>query len=92
MMLKLCSFRLVLQVLQESVQLDNYIPSITSLVFDAGELGAVSASELIEMLGENDGKNLMFDFQLLIRKCFTRINLINEITVLTKIIKMQIKK
>ena len=52
----------------DSVQLDNYIPSITSLIFNAGELGAVSASELIEMLGGNDGKNLMLDFQLLIRK------------------------
>lgn len=52
----------------DSVYLDNYIPSITSLIFDAGELGAASASALVEMLDGNEVGDIVLDFQLLIRK------------------------
>lgn len=52
----------------DSVHLDNYIPSITSLIFDAAELGAASASALMEMLSGSEVNDIMLDFQLLIRK------------------------
>lgn len=53
----------------DSVYLDSYSPPITSLIFNAVELGTTSAAALIDILdGEEDVKNAMLNFEMLIRK------------------------
>ncbi len=53
----------------DSVYLDNYSPPITSLIFNASELGAASASVLIDMLnGVVVNKSTNLSFEMLIRK------------------------
>ena len=52
----------------DSVYLDNYIPAVTSLIFDAEQLGITAASALMETLKGNNVTDIMLDFQMLIRK------------------------
>lgn len=53
----------------DSIYLDNYTPSITSLIFNAEELGAASASVLIDILnGEEIADETDLSFEMLIRK------------------------
>lgn len=57
--------------LYDSVYLDNSIPPVTSLVFDAGALGAEAASVLIDMINPVSGHvtptATMLNFEMLIR-------------------------
>ncbi len=52
----------------DSVHLDNYIPSVTSLIFDAGELGAAAACALMRTAEGDTAMDIVLDFQMLIRK------------------------
>ena len=53
----------------DSVFLDIYTPPITSLIFNAGELGAASASVLLNMLsGADTGEGKVLNFEMLIRR------------------------
>lgn len=53
----------------DSVYLDNYTPPITSLIFDAGELGAAASSMLIESLNEKEKcESIVLGFEMLVRK------------------------
>lgn len=52
----------------DSVHLDNYIPSVTSLIFDAGELGASAAGALMKTIEGDTAMDIILDFQMLIRK------------------------
>lgn len=53
----------------DNAYLDNFSPPITSLVFDAGELGARAASMIIDSInGDEKCENVMLGFQMLIRK------------------------
>ncbi len=53
----------------DSQYLDNYTPSITSLIFNAGELGAAAAYVLTDMLsGKEPEKETYLSFEMLIRK------------------------
>lgn len=52
-----------------SVFLDIYTPPITSLIFNAGELGAASASVLLDMInGEEVKESVDLNFEMLIRR------------------------
>ncbi len=52
----------------DSIYLDNYIPSVTSLIFDAGELGAAAACALMRTVEGDTSMDIILDFQMLIRK------------------------
>lgn len=53
----------------DNAYLDNFIPPITSLVFDAVELGARAASMIIDSIsGDEKCENVMLGFQMVIRK------------------------
>ncbi len=53
----------------DSVYLDNYTPPITSLIFNAEELGATAASMLVDNLsGEDKSDSVILGFEMLIRK------------------------
>lgn len=53
----------------DNAYLDNFTPPITSLIFDAGELGAEAASMLIDSInGGEKCENVVLGFQMLIRK------------------------
>ncbi len=57
--------------LYDSVYLDNSIPPVTSLVFDAGKLGSTAASVLIDMIDPMSRTSVppatMLSFEMLIR-------------------------
>ena len=52
----------------DSIYLDNYIPSVTSLIFDARELGAAAACALMRTVEGDTSMDIILDFQMLIRK------------------------
>lgn len=52
----------------DNIYLDNYIPSVTSLIFDAEELGAAAACALMRTVEGDTSMDVMLDFQMLIRK------------------------
>lgn len=53
----------------DSVYLDGYTPAITSLIFNASELGIEAASALLNYLdGKEISRNIMLPFEMLIRK------------------------
>ncbi|MBQ8966698.1 LacI family DNA-binding transcriptional regulator [Ruminococcus sp.] len=53
----------------DSVFLDSYLPPITSLIYNATELGATAVSQLMDMLeGEEVEKQKLMHFEMLVRR------------------------
>ena len=53
----------------DSVYLSRYSPPVTSLIFNAAELGAAASSQLLKILdGQASDENVMLGFEIMIRR------------------------